>query len=131
MQSFTEVERTAASGDLVYFDPPYAPLSGTARFTSYTAAAFSDEDQQALQTVVIRLAGRGCSVIVSNSTAPVVRDLYEGQQARQAGLRTYRIPARRAINSKAARRGAVDEFVITNVPGHKGKLPQTAPAGIV
>ena len=116
MQSFTEVERTAASGDLVYFDPPYAPLSATARFTSYTAAQFSDEDQQTLQTVVIRLAGRGCSVIVSNSTAPVVRDLYEGRQARQAGLRTYRIPARRAINSQATRRGAVDEFVITNVP---------------
>ena len=117
VQSFTEVERTAAPGDLVYFDPPYAPLSATARFTSYTAAAFSDEDQRTLQTVVVRLAGRGCFVIVSNSTASVVRDLYEGPQARQAGLKTYRIPARRAINSQAARRGAVDEFVITNVPG--------------
>jgi DNA adenine methylase len=116
VQSFTEVDRTAAAGDLVYFDPPYAPLSATARFTSYTAAAFSDADQRSLQTVVVRLAGRGCFVIVSNSTAPVVRDLYEGQEARQAGLRTYRIPARRAINSKAARRGVVDEFVISNVP---------------
>jgi DNA adenine methylase len=116
VQSFTEVEHAAASGDLVYFDPPYAPLSATARFTSYTAAAFSDQDQQTLQAVVVRLARRGCFVIVSNSTAPVVRDLYEGRQARQAGLRTYRIPARRAINSQAARRGAVDEFVITNVP---------------
>jgi DNA adenine methylase len=115
VQSFTEVERAAASGDLVYFDPPYAPLSATARFTSYTAAAFSDEDQQTLQTVVVRLARRGCFVIVSNSTAPVVRDLYESRQARQAGLRTYRIPARRAINSQGARRGAVDEFVISNV----------------
>jgi DNA adenine methylase len=115
VQSFTEVDRIAAAGDLVYFDPPYAPLSATARFTSYTAAAFSDEDQQMLQALVIRLAARGCCVIVSNSTAPSVRALYESNEARQAGLETYRIPARRAINSKAARRGAVDEFVISNV----------------
>jgi len=52
---------------------------------------------------------------VSNSTAPVVRDLYEGGDARQAGLRTYRIPARRAINSRGTGRGAVEEFVISNV----------------
>jgi DNA adenine methylase len=115
VRSFTEVDRTAAAGDLVYFDPPYAPLSATARFTSYTANMFSDDDQRTLQAVVVRLAGRGCSVIVSNSTAPVVRDLYESREARQAGLRTYRIPARRAINSRVTGRGAVEEFVITNV----------------
>jgi DNA adenine methylase len=115
VQPFTDVDRHAAPGDLVYFDPPYAPLSATARFTSYTAAAFSDEDQQTLQALVIRLAARGCFVIVSNSTAPSVSALYESREARQAGLETYRIPARRAINSKAARRGAVDEFVISNV----------------
>lgn len=115
VRSFTEVERTATAGDLVYFDPPYAPLSATAKFTSYTASMFSDDDQRTLQAVVVRLAGRGCAVIVSNSTAPVVCDLYESGEARQAGLRTYRIPARRAINSRVTGRGAVEEFVISNV----------------
>jgi DNA adenine methylase len=116
VQSFTEVERTACRGDLVYFDPPYSPMSSTARFTAYTAGSFSDDDQQSLQAVVVRLARRGCAVIVSNSTAPLVRDLYESRPAREAGLVTHRIPARRAINSKAAGRGVVDEFVISNVP---------------
>ena len=118
VQSFIAVDAVAVPGDLLYFDPPYAPLSPTARFTSYTAAAFSDDDQAALQQLVVRLAARGCAVIVSNSTAPVVRDLYESRTARQAGLKTHRIAARRAINSKAARRGAVEEYVISNVkPG--------------
>jgi DNA adenine methylase len=115
VQPFTGVEDAARAGDFVYFDPPYAPLSATARFTSYTAASFSDEDQQRLQALVIRLARRGCPVAVSNSTAPVVRDLYASRDAREAGLKMHRIAARRAINSKASRRGAVEEFVISNV----------------
>jgi DNA adenine methylase len=115
LQSFTEVDKCAAPGDLVYFDPPYAPLTATARFTAYTASSFSDDDQHALQALVVRLAARECAVIVSNSTAVVVRDLYESRTARDAGFVTHRIPARRAINSKGQDRGAVDEFVISNV----------------
>ena len=33
---FDRVVDSAAAGDFLYFDPPYAPLSKTARFTSYT-----------------------------------------------------------------------------------------------
>ena len=73
---------------------------------------------QALQQMVIDLSHRGCHVLLSNSTAPVIADLYDtNPDARDAGLRALRVPARRAINSNAARRGPVDEYVITNVPG--------------
>jgi hypothetical protein len=55
-------------------------------------------------------------VIVSNSTAPIIRELYEmNRTARRAGLRAHRVPARRAINSKASRRGDVAEYIISNV----------------
>lgn len=119
VQPFTDVEAAAGAGDFIYFDPPYAPLSATARFTSYTSASFSDEDQRTLQALVVRLARRGCAVVVSNSTAPVVGELYESRDAREAGLKMHRITARRAINSKASRRGVVEEFVISNVkPGN-------------
>ena len=114
-RSFTAVAKAAGKGDLVYFDPPYAPLSATSRFTSYTAGMFSQEDQKTLQELVIALAERGCAVMVSNSTADSVSELYRAPEARRAGLRTYRIPARRAINSKGARRGSVDEYIISNV----------------
>jgi DNA adenine methylase len=103
-------------GDLVYFDPPYAPLSSTSRFTSYTARGFSDADQERLRKVVVDLACRGCFVILSNSTAPIISELYEKDcAAREAGLRAHRVPARRAINSNASRRGTVEEYIISNV----------------
>ena len=113
---FDRVLRKARPRDFLYFDPPYAPLSRTARFTSYTAAGFTLEDQKRLQQVIIQLATRGCYVVLSNSTAPEIAGLYDGNpEATAAGLRCYRIPARRAINSDAGRRGAIAEYLITNV----------------
>ena len=97
-----------ARGTTALLRSPYAPVSDTANFTGYTAGRFSSEDQRRLQRAVIELAGRGCHVIVSNSTAPIISELYEmNRTARRAGLRAHRVPARRAINSKASRRGDV------------------------
>ena len=114
---FETVLKTVKKGDFVYFDPPYAPLTETAQFTSYTAAGFSTSDQERLQQVMVRLARKGCSVLLSNSTAPVITRLYDGNaDAKAAGLRAYKIPARRMINSAPEKRGAVLEYLITNVP---------------
>jgi DNA adenine methylase len=100
----------------LYVDPPYAPLSATANFTSYTAAGFSDRDQAFLPELVIDVARRGCHVLVSNSTAPEIAALYKNHhETRAAGLQTFRVPALPAINSIAARRGAIDEYLIANV----------------
>lgn len=113
---FDRAVQDAAAGDFVYLDPPYAPLSRTAHFTSYTAQRFGVEEQATLQRAVIELAGRGAHVLLSNSAAPAVRTLYaENEEARSAGLRTRTVPARRAINSRAAGRGAILEYLITNV----------------
>jgi DNA adenine methylase len=114
--SFEVACDVAGPGDFVYFDPPYAPLSRTAAFTAYTAAGFDAGDQKRLQHLVIELARRGCHVLLSNSTAAEIASLYEkSRDAQRAGLRVRRVAARRAINSNAARRGAVDEFLITNI----------------
>jgi DNA adenine methylase len=114
---FDRAVDSAGAGDFLYFDPPYAPLSKTARFTSYTTDGFDADDQQRLRDVIVTLAKRGCHVVMSNSTAPDIARLYEdSKDVTSAGLRCYRIPARRAINSNAKRRGVVEEYVITNVP---------------
>ena len=68
--------------------------------------------------IAVALASRGRQVLMSNSTAPEIAALYEdNEDAASAGLRCYRIPARRAINSNRLRRGTVDEYVITNIRG--------------
>ncbi len=111
--SFTLARDIAAAGDFVYFDPPYAPLTATSNFTAYTAGGFNGRDQETLQQLVIDLARRGCHIVVSNSTAKEITALYEGNaDARDAGLRAHRVPARRAINSKPSGRGPIFEYVI-------------------
>jgi DNA adenine methylase len=115
-KSFEAALRGAGASDFVYLDPPYAPVSRTAHFTSYTAAKFGPNEQTGLQQTVIALATRGAWVLLSNSVAPDIRRLYATNvEARSAGLRAKKVPARRAINSRASRRGAVHEYLITNI----------------
>jgi DNA adenine methylase len=117
--TFADNVAGAQRGDLVYFDPPYAPLSRTADFTSYTSTGFDSDDQRALQALVLDLANRGVYVVLSNSTAQEIADLYRDNiAAHKAGLKAYTVPARRAINSRPGARGEVLEFVITNVPSN-------------
>jgi len=106
----------ASAGDFLYIDPPYAPLSATANFTAYTAPRFNGDDQRRLQALVVALARRGCRVLLSNSTAAEIASLYAtNDDAAAAGLLAHRVRARRAVNSNAARRGPVEEFLITNI----------------
>ena len=114
--SFDVVRDIAEPGDFLYFDPPYAPVSATARFTSYTSRTFGSTDQQRLQQLVVDLVRRGCHVVVSNSTAKEIERLYDGNaEARAAGLHAHRAMARRSVNSDAGRRGPVAEYLITNI----------------
>jgi len=54
-------------------------------------------------------------VLLSNSSAPLIVDLFERRaDARAAGLQVHRVPARRAINTRADRRGVVDELLVTS-----------------
>jgi DNA adenine methylase len=106
----------AGKGDFVYCDPPYAPLSRTSSFANYTAAGFASLDQQRLLQAVVRACRRGAHVVMSNSSAPEIETAYQTRTARQVKIAVHRVPARRAINSRASSRGPIDELIITNVP---------------
>ena len=114
-RAFDETLEGTRSGDFVYCDPPYAPLSPTASFAQYTAGGFGAFDQRRLQQAVIGACHRGATVLLSNSSAPEIVALYSARAARDAGLMLTRVPARRAINSRASARGPVDELIVTNV----------------
>jgi DNA adenine methylase len=97
----------AATGDLVYLDPPYHPLSETANFTSYTSADFDVGDQRRLARVFKALDERGCQLLLSNSDTPLVQRLYEGYEQIQ-------VRAARPISSRGDGRGAISELLVTN-----------------
>jgi DNA adenine methylase len=102
----------AGAGDLVYFDPPYHPLSETSGFTSYTAGGFGVEEQRRLAGVFENLSRRGAFVVLSNSSSDLVRELYDSLVPRP---RIDEVRVARAINSKAKSRGPVPELLIYSV----------------
>ena len=111
---FDDALTRAGAGDFVYCDPPYAPLSATSQFAHYTAGGFSPLDHVRLHQAVVDAAARGATIVVSNSSAPQITAAYTGYAARRSGLRVARVPARRAINSRATSRGPIDELIISN-----------------
>ncbi|OYR45578.1 DNA adenine methylase [Halorubrum sp. Eb13] len=120
---FAYVLDVADPGDLVYFDPPYEPMSATASFNEYSAEGFDREDQRRLLDVASELDEAGVRVVVSNS------GVMEGPYA-DAGFRVELEDATRAINSDADNRDAVDEIVATNVPpDERREAPQRELSG--
>jgi DNA adenine methylase len=105
VQDFELSTSTSKAGDLIYFDPPYVPISGTADFTRYVAGGFGTGEQERLARVFRALAERGVNVMLSNSDCEAVRDLY-------AGFPIDVVSATRRINSAIDRRGVVGEIVV-------------------
>jgi DNA adenine methylase len=97
---------TAGTGDFVYFDPPYIPVSATATFTAYTSDGFTDADQLRLRDCALALKARGVFVMLSNSGSELSRHLYRD-------FSIHEVSAPRRINSNAAKRGDVTELIIT------------------
>jgi DNA adenine methylase len=108
-RDFREVIDMAQAGDFFYFDPPYDPLSKTASFTGYTANDFQDGDQRDLAEVFRQLTEKGCLCMLSNSSTPFIRELYQGFR-----ITMKTVQARRAVNSKGNGRGAIEEVVVRN-----------------
>ena len=108
-EDFEYVRDEADTGDLVYFDPPYEPVSTTANFNDYHAEGFDKTDQKRLRDLAVALDEMGVSVVLSNS--PPVAELYEEYDQFTVSI----VGATRSINSDADNRGEVAEVLITNV----------------
>jgi DNA adenine methylase len=132
LQPFDRTLDEAGTGDFVYCDPPYAPVSRTSSFANYTADGFTSFDQRRLQQKVVAACKRGAFVVVSNSSAAEILNAYTTLESQKAGLEVRPVPARRAINSKASSRGPVDELIISNVRAVAlaGVKPRMVKAGI-
>jgi DNA adenine methylase len=107
---FSYVLEHAAENDLVYFDPPYEPVSRTSSFVEYSSEEFGTEEQERLRDVAVELAQREVHVVISNS--PPMREIYEFLDE----FMVHDVGAKRHINSDATGRGEVGEIIVTNVP---------------
>lgn len=76
--NYREAVTDAVAGDLVYFDPPYIPLSTTAAFVDYTKSPFGPSAQEELRDTAKELIERGITVVLSNSFCAKVEELYTG-----------------------------------------------------
>ncbi|MDG8893358.1 DNA adenine methylase [Streptococcus pneumoniae] len=95
------------TGDFVYFDPPYIPLSETSAFTSYTHEGFSFADQVRLRDAFKRLSDTGAYVILSNSSSALVEELYKD-------FNIHYVEATRTNGAKSSSRGKISEIIVTN-----------------
>jgi DNA adenine methylase len=112
-QDFSYIRDQVDVGDVVYFDPPYEPVSPTANFTEYQGEGFDKDDQKRLRDIAIDLAERGVWVILSNS--PPVAELYRDTENFTVNI----VEATRRINSDSDNRDEVAEVLISNVPPDK------------
>lgn len=108
-RDFEAVLRDAKKGDLVYFDPPYQPVSATANFTSYTNKDFTYDDLTRLAELCLKLDSRGCKVLLSNSDSKEVADIFA-----QNPWKITKIEANRSINSNSKKRTGHFELLIKN-----------------
>jgi DNA adenine methylase len=111
---FADVRHRAQPGDLVYFDPPYVPVSATASFTSYTGQGFGEAEQHRLAELFFELAARGVHVMLSNSATPLAKELYVGK------VPSAIVHASRKINCNGLKRGLVEELIVWSYEGLKG-----------
>lgn len=107
------LNKHAAPGDFIFLDPPYLPISEYADFKRYTKEGFYEEDQRELANMVKELSENGCHVILTNSNAPLVYDLY-------SDFDITVIQTKRHINSKGG--GRTGEDVIVSAPPKRRKL---------
>lgn len=99
---------------IFYFDPPYKPLSNTSSFNSYAKDEFNDVEQIRLRDFCAQLDQLGHHWILSNSdvtgndpTNTFFDDLY-------TDFFINRVTTKRTINANPAKRGKLNELLITN-----------------
>lgn len=105
--SFSKSFGRARKGSVIYCDPPYAPISSTANFTSYAANGFSLNEQKKLaKKAEIAAFKRGIPVLISNHETEFTNNIYH-----KANL--SRIQVSRFISQNGSRRGKVAELLAT------------------
>ncbi len=103
---FEDVIGQAGEGDVVFCDPPYEPMPDESGFTAYSGNAFTFEHQTRLVECLVAARKRGAKVVITNSSAPSVVDLYT-----RNGFRIMPLAARRSVSCKGDTRKTADDII--------------------
>lgn len=107
---FAKALEDVSKGDLVYFDPPYIPLTSSASFSKYAKDDFSIEDHERLSDLIAKLVKKGVHVILSNSDTSLSRDIFGPH------LTLRQISVKRSISAASSSRKPVMEIIGTSFP---------------
>lgn len=100
---------------LFYFDPPYKPITETSSFNSYAKNEFNDTEQLRLRDFCQKLNGMNYRWILSNSDLKNADEHNNFFDDMYSDFSIQRVGAKRSINSKAEKRGVLNELLITNL----------------
>ncbi|HAX2549794.1 Dam family site-specific DNA-(adenine-N6)-methyltransferase [Escherichia coli] len=103
---FAAVIEAAGEGDVIFCDPPYEPLPNTEGFTNYSGHDFKFEEQKRLVSLLTDAHRRGAKVLITNSGAPNIRELYQ-----DSGFRVEPLFARRSVSCKGDTRGVAHDVI--------------------
>lgn len=113
-RDFADCRDVIHAGDLVFLDPPYAvggKSSDNNMFIAYNQNLFSLDDQQRLAELIDYIQEVGAYFILTNAHHEEIARIFEGRGERFEYDRTCN------IGGKAAKRGKVQEYIFTNIPG--------------
>ncbi|EEV1873632.1 Dam family site-specific DNA-(adenine-N6)-methyltransferase [Escherichia coli] len=103
---FAAVIEAAGEGDVIFCDPPYESLPNTEGFTNYSGHDFKFEEQKRLVSLLTDAHRRGAKVLITNSGAPNIRELYHDN-----GFRVEPLFARRSVSCKGDTRGVAHDVL--------------------
>ncbi|HHY8325778.1 TPA: Dam family site-specific DNA-(adenine-N6)-methyltransferase [Escherichia coli] len=96
----------AGEGDVIFCDPPYEPMPGKSGFTNYSGQSFRFDDQARLAQSLKAAHQRGASVVITNSGAPSITELYTSM-----GFKVMPLRARRSISCAGDTRETVTDII--------------------
>ncbi len=99
---------------LVYIDPPYRALTVTSSFNSYYKVDFNDKEQIELKKFIDEITIKNAKVVTSNSDPKNINEDDNFFDDLYSKYKIDRVSAKRMINSKATKRGNINELLISN-----------------
>lgn len=112
------LEQHCGTGDFVYLDPPYIPVSEYSDFDRYAQDKFRVGEHQSLSLIYRQIVNNGAFAMLSNSAVELSRRLY-------SEFKTETVKASRNINNSGTGRGKIEEILVLPQRRSEAGFPST------